>query len=285
MTKEDFTDTEAHNERAYTDYSTLIQLASHFLPESEFNLESLTLFEAKNDLQALSTYLNSVRWKLEIAAYHVSEALASIPRVLPKDEPDSQAAAFRLHWAMMSGHDEGHAMGIAQRETEAHAIAAAQAIHSVPDLLAQALYLAFRLDTMKPMRESGRTVNRVVRALKEASIISVSWGVEQLLSSEMFKYLRAFVNTTKHRSLINYRFQWSVVNSDDFGLAISGFRYEDREGTVQVWPSKTVKEFLEDSWSFMEAAVDAIIKTSESQLASFAGSPADCFWFQAPVRH
>ena len=278
MTKEDFTDTEANNESAYTDYSTLVQLASHFLPESEFNLESLTLFEAKNDLQTLSTYLNSVHWKLEIAAYHVSEALASIPRVLPKDEPNRQAA-FRLHWAMMSGHDEGRAMGTAQRETEAHAIAAAQAIHSVADILAQALYLAFRLDTIKPMRASERTVNSVLRALREASIISVSRGVEKLLSSEMFKYLRAFANTTKHRTLIKYAFQWSVVNSDDFGLAISAFRYEDRNGGVEVWPSKTVKEFLEDSWSFMAAAVDAIIKTSESQLASFAGSPADCFWF------
>src|SRR6516225_6034497 len=130
------------------DYRAFIELAGQFLPASEFKLESLSLFEPKNDLQTLSRYLNSVTWKLEIADYHVSEALEAIPRVLPKDEPDKRTAAWAMQFALMSGHEEGDAMAIAQRETEAHAIAAAQALHSVPDILAHALYLAFRLDTL-----------------------------------------------------------------------------------------------------------------------------------------
>jgi hypothetical protein len=39
--------------------------------------------------------------------------------------------------------------------------------------------------------------------------------------------------------------------------------------TVEGWPSKTVKEVLEEAWSLMAAAVKAIIKTSESLLVSF----------------
>jgi hypothetical protein len=252
------------------DYSAFVELARQFLPESEFKLESLTLFEPTTDLQTLVRYLNSVTWKLEIAAYHVSEALQAIPGILPKNEPDQRTAAFAMQFAMMSGHDEGDAMAIAQRETEAHAIAAAQALHSIPDILAHALYLAFRLDMIRPMRECDRTSGNVVRALKAASILSVSAAVEEMLTSEIFKYLRAFVNTTKHRSLIDYRFHISVVDLEDFGLSFSAFVYEDRHGVAEGWPSKTAKEFLEQSLSFVSVSVDAIIATAESLLVSYA---------------
>lgn len=67
--------------------------------------------------------------KLEIADYHVSEALEAIPRVLPKDNRDKRTAAWAMQFALMSGLEEGDAMAIAQRETEAHAIAAAQALN------------------------------------------------------------------------------------------------------------------------------------------------------------
>jgi hypothetical protein len=52
----------------------------------------------------------------------------------------------------------------------------------------------------------------------------------------------------------------SIVELEDFGLAISAFRYEDRDGKVECWPSKMIKEFLEYSLSFTSAAVDAILK-------------------------
>jgi hypothetical protein len=252
------------------DYRAFIELAGQFLPASEFKLESLSLFEPKNDLQTLSRYLNSVTWKLEIADYHVSEALEAIPRVLPKDEPDKRTAAWAMQFALMSGHEEGDAMAIAQRETEAHAIAAAQALHSVPDILAHALYLAFRLDTLRSMRECDRTVGSIVRALKNASILSVGAAVEELITSDIFKYLRVFVNTTKHRSLIDYRFHSSLEDLEDFGLSFSAFIYEDRSGVVEGWSSKTVKESLEQSFSFMSVSVDAIIATAESVLISCA---------------
>ena len=252
------------------DYSAFVELASQFLPASEFEFGSLSLVEAKTDLQTLSRYVNSVTWKLEIAAYHITEALEAIPRILPKDATDKRKAAFGLQWALMSDHDEGDAMAIAQRQTEAHTIAAAQAIHSVPDILAQALYLAFRLDTIRPMRECDRTMTSVVRALKSASIGSVSAPVEELLTSDIFKYLRAFVNTTKHRSLIDYSFHMSVEDSEDFGLSIFPFVYQDRSGVVEGWPSRTVRQFLDESWSFISVSVDAIITTAQSVLDSFA---------------
>jgi hypothetical protein len=88
----------------------LVELESQFLPRSEFKVESLSLFEAKDDLQTLGKYLLSVRWKLVLAGYHMSEALAAVPSAIPKDEPDKKLAAFAMHWNLMHGHDEGEPM-------------------------------------------------------------------------------------------------------------------------------------------------------------------------------
>jgi hypothetical protein len=88
------------------------------------------------------------------------------------------------------------------------------------------------------------------------------------------------VNTTKHRSLIDNHFRMSIEDSDDFGLTISAFRFEGRRGEIKVWPYKTFKEFLDHTTVFLSAAVDAILETAESLLASFAGSPAHRYWFK-----
>jgi hypothetical protein len=258
----------------------LVQLASHFLPPSEFKIESLTLFEAKDDLQTLRKYLDSVYWKLRLAHYHASKALSAIPSAISDDEPDKQAAAFVMHVALMSGQDEGDPLGIAMIEAEAHAIAAAQAMDSVPDILSQVLYLAFRLDLGRPMREGLRTAQSVTQAFEAVSLNSVSWGLKELVSSETFEYLHAFVNITKHRSLIDKHFRWSIEDPDDLGLAIVAFRYEERNGKIKGWPSKTFKEFLEYTSAFMLEAENAILKTAESLLTSFAGSPAERHWFK-----
>jgi len=245
-----------------------------------FKVEQLTLFEAKDDLQTLQKYLYSVRWKLGLAGYHMSEALAAIPSAIPEGEPDKHLAAFAMHWNLMPGHEEDNPMELAQLKTEAHTIAAAQALHSVPDILMQALYLAFRLDLKKPMREGQRTAGSVIRAFEETGLSAVSKALKKLVNSETYRYLRALVNVTKHRRLIDYHFYTSLVDLEDFGLSISAFRYEDQSGAVECWPSKSVKEFLTDSLSFLWAAVDAVLKTAESLLASFAGSPAETFWLK-----
>ncbi len=282
MTKENETSEKAGIKPDYGQNRTLAQLASQFFPPIEFNIESLTLFEPKNDIQTLSTYLNSVYWKLGLADYHVSKALSAIPSVIPNDEPNKGSAASAIHMALMRGHhdEEVDRMEIAMLETEAHGIAAAQALDSVPDILSQALYLALRLDLKKPMLEGLRTVQSVTQALEDAALNSVSTGLKELVNSETFEYLRAFVNTTKHRSLIDNLFHRSLVDSEDYGLTICAFRYEERSGKVKGWPSKTFKEFLEYTAVYMSAAVGAILRTAEGLLASFAGWPAERFWFK-----
>jgi len=79
---------------------------------------------------------------------------------------------------------------------------------------------------------------------------------------------------------IDNHFRLSLSDSEDFGLAISAFHFEDRNDRVQLWPSRTFREFLECSLEFISAAVKAILRTAESLLASFAGSPSARFWFK-----
>jgi len=60
----------------------------------------------------------------------------------------------------------------------------------------------------------------------------------QLLSSHWFRYIDAFVNTAKHRGLVQHKFQVSFINEDS-GIRLAPFEYRRRE-----FPSYSVDELL-----------------------------------------
>jgi hypothetical protein len=151
--------------------------------------------------------VRSVSWKLDIAQYHTAEALSAIPKSLP-EVPDKRRLATHLALLDMSGWEEAKPFSEAQFTCEAHAIAAAQALHSVADILSHVIYLGLGLEaTSTPLSVGERNLSSVLRNLKKSGVApKVTDALTHLTASDRFRYLRAYVNTTKHVSLVDRGF-------------------------------------------------------------------------------
>jgi hypothetical protein len=179
-------------------------------------------------------------------------------------------AAFKF--SVMSYSEEGESFAEAVSMTEAHAIAAAQALHSVIDILVDVIYIALRLNEMKAIPERYRTLQRVARLVKPINE-QLSADLEAVRTSDDFRYLSAYVNTTKHRRLIDHHFTWEIDDSRRFGLQFVPFRYEFSVDDVATFPSKWTDDFLRESLAFVSDAVTTIGQKLEALLATRAGLP------------
>lgn len=225
---------------------------------------------------ALHRSISSAGWKLMIADYHAFEARVSIRKGVPHALDKRQAAAYlaMLDLAGSEDAEDSPRFREAQFICEAHVIAAAQALHSVADILANAVYagldLASNPKTALPAeRRNLYTVLGVLR--KSAQSPPVAEPMSRFETSRTFQYLRAYVNTTKHISLIDRSF-WVSLGEEDpegYGMAIRPFRYESR-GIVEEWPPKSIDEFLRESQTFVwQTAVD-VGRGIETKLSSRA---------------
>lgn len=236
----------------------------------------LKLARRLHDEQVLSDLhrsVSSVRWKLAVAEFHVAEALSAIPKSLP-DVPDKRREAAHLALLDMSGSDEAAPFSEAQFISEAHAIAAAQALHSVADIVSNVVYLGLGFGSRgKALPVDRRNLHTVRNAVDESGVAPrVAAALARLSASETFRYLRAYVNTTKHVRLIDRAFGVTVdgVQPERYGLTILPFQYEFR-GTVKTWPPKWLEDFLRESLSSVWASAVEIGEALEESIASRVG--------------
>jgi hypothetical protein len=222
---------------------------------------------------ALARCAWSVSWKLEIAQYHITEALTAIPKSLP-EVPDKRRAASELALLDMSGWEEAKPFSKAQLICEAHAIAAAQALHSVTDILSHVVYLGLGLEgTSKPLSVGERSLYSVLRNLEKSGVApKVTSILRHLSTSDTFRYLRAYVNTTKHVSLVKRAFGISLRDEEPnkYGLVIQPFRYEFR-GTIEEWSIKWMDDFLNESMLFVSGSAVEVSQALEEFLVAKAG--------------
>ena len=158
---------------------------------------------------------------------------------------------------MASEEDEGEAIEEAILIAEAHAIAAAQALHSVTDILANVVYIALQLDKVAFIPERDRSLSRVAEVMRPTDEEHAT-RLERLKSTYEFRYLSAYVNTTKHRRLVSRGFQISVQEARQFGLRLHPFRYEFNQKDVETFPSRWMDDFLKESLVFISEEVKAI---------------------------
>lgn len=226
------------------------------------------------DFSALGRCISSVSWKLAVAEYHVCQALEAIPKSLP-DVVDQRHAAAEFALLDMMGAREAEPFARAQFICEAHAIAAAQSLHSVPDILSHIVYLSLGPGPGQgPLPVDQRHLYKVLKIVENSKVApKVADALSRLAASEAFRYLRAYVNTTKHVSLLDRAFGVTLrqVEPERYGLTILSFRYEFR-GIVEEWPSKWMDDFLRDSVSFVSGSAIEIGQALEEVLASGARS-------------
>jgi hypothetical protein len=202
------------------------QLVQHKLPPSS--------------VSSLEPPLGSVRWKFDLCRYHIHEANRILSEMFKGPKEEQHIEAIGKLFMAISGTDEGHEFLVARFCAEAHAIACAQSLHSTADILAQVLCISLNLDGLFKPKEY-RYLQTVVNRMSQHTIApSVVAAANYFLQSDEFRYLSAYVNTTKHISLIKSGYSIHVVPSEEqHGLKINAFSYRGEN-----WPEKWLTDFI-----------------------------------------
>lgn len=212
----------------------------------------------KQQADLLKASLVSYIWKLFIAQYHAEESKAIIGKLISHPSKEGYVAATKLILEQASGTDKGREIDLALFQAEAHMIAYAQSLHSLADILSQIIYYSLKLDKhlKKQIDEKGRYLSKVSKAIKSLQQFNKLYlEVNHLLNSDKFNYLRAYVNTTKHRSLIPTTYSVDFVESitPTHGLKIAEFEYDGNS-----YKTKWAWEFIETDYKYFKEAFDNI---------------------------
>ena len=131
-------------------------------------------------------------------------------------------------------------------KASANAVAVVQALHSVPDLFAHALYFSLRLNNqhrMNPDKVSARSVSEVLK--KETRTASLGNMLASLRATGTAKHIAALANSAKHRSIVE-----ATVNEDLTGrrakrheLQFARFNYRNN-----AYPAVAVTDILEQEY-------------------------------------
>lgn len=195
--------------------------------------------------------LQAFAWKSDIAYYHacesekvIKEALASAGQI-NEDDPGFVSATKAILLAASPDATGSHILA-AQFKAEAHIIASAQALHSLCDLISGVAYWAFHLDTVPNSPRVNRlnlhSIHGTLSALPQYS--TTTRLIDATISSPEFKYLAAYVNTTKHKSLVHSTLSASFEADNRNGMRIKGFSYTDPVGNTATYDRKWSHDFL-----------------------------------------
>lgn len=180
--------------------------------------------------------LNSTVDRLDFARFHFHEAMSRWDAHLI-DIQDCHP----LEAALGSGDEETDARRARRlHELAAHVQACVHCLHTIPDILAHALYYGLALDVTTPLGE------RQINARNVASIVRTDSALQHLYdlfvsvhTSTDFKYLDALSNHGKHRSLVRTSVWWDMTGKapDPVILQFSEFSYDgDKHDTRDVRP-------------------------------------------------
>ncbi|MEJ2010358.1 MAG: hypothetical protein P8Z30_19760 [Acidobacteriota bacterium] len=202
--------------------------------------------------------LISTVWKLSIAQYHAHEAQTIIGKLSSHSSKDEYVEIVKLIFEQDAGSDRGREVTLAKFQAEAKIIACAQAVHSIADIFSQIIYLGLNLDKhlKKPILENNRYLMAVNQQLTNLPLFNkLQLKLNDFLTSKQFQYLSAYVNTTKHRSLIPSTYSISFAENIEpiHGLKISEFLYK---GVLH--KAKWSKEFFKDDINFFTTSFAGI---------------------------
>jgi hypothetical protein len=195
--------------------------------------------------------LQSFAWKSDIAYYHACESKLVIKKALTSTNKistnDSNSTAItKAIFLSTSPDNENQHILAAQFQSEAHIIASAQAMHSLCDILSVIIYWCSQLDTVSNSPSVNKlnlfSIKKSLKIIQQYSKISNLISTVTTLSE--FAYLAAYVNTTKHNSLVSSSLSVSFDSDNISGMRIKEFSYTDFSGKINNYSSKWSHDFL-----------------------------------------
>ena len=145
-------------------------------------------------------------------------------------------------FASSSQQVDGVPFELSKVQVEANAIAAAQAVHSMGDILANACYWAMRLDLLRPEVALEKLTLRCIRKCSHSSatFTHLCKPISDLFDLEERKYLNAFVNRSKHVSLV-FGFLQASFDEGKGGIRLKSFDYKGCN-----FSEKWIDDFLDE---------------------------------------
>ena len=143
------------------------------------------------------------------------------------------------------GSEKANKFIIAIISSEAHLIAFAQSLHSIADIRAQVIYVGLNLDInlTKPIPADKRNLQNVNEGMRKKKFaLDVVKAVDTFEQLPEFQYLQAYVNTTKHYSLVDVTHQISLKSkTPKYGIQILPFEYK-RRSSIEKWANDFVDQ-------------------------------------------
>jgi hypothetical protein len=207
--------------------------------------ETLGLIENRHgstQKRIVEPIFNSVTRKFEIARYHAFESKALIDKYFGDDIFQNYNKSIRFIFDRINKDEEALAFYKDAFISEAHIVAYSHAIHSVFDVIGQAIIDSLNV---RQLFEGIRniyfyTVKDILKAKGIASCITTS--CEEVLQTKEFNYLRSFVNHNKHRCLVKIGHVVKMNSEEGHGIQI-----EDFDG----FPSRWAQEFTIDDFKVL----------------------------------
>lgn len=166
--------------------------------------------EPRSTLEIVSSIDRSIR----IFCYHMASARDALSGVVNEAQPSGKEN-FLLVFGASEQQDE---FEYAKVVSEAHLIGCLHTARGLWDLFAQLLNSTI-LQTPIPI--SACDIAKVAAALPNSPLQA---RVNELLSSHWYRYVSAFINTTKHRQLVQHMLSVSFAE-DRAGIRVGAFKY------------------------------------------------------------
>jgi len=198
---------------------------------------------------AIREPLQSFSWKSDMAFFHaceaeriLKEAIAATPGINHHD-PLPLATGKAV---IIAASEAGQSLRLARFKAEAHIIASAQALHSLCDIVCHVVYWAYKLDTIPSAPATTRlNLHTILRTLyKLPQHTTTASLIQAVVDSPEFIYLCAYVNTTKHKSLVISSMAASMDGEGRGGMRIGAFSYTDPVGKHYSFDRKWASDFL-----------------------------------------
>lgn len=205
----------------------------------------------------------SIVWKIDMGYYHACESIRVLKeaiydsKVISENEHEPIAAAKSI--ILSAVNPCATPLNAARLHAEAHAIAAAQSLHSTVDIMASVVFWALNFQQCANAPALNRlNLYKIRDHLKnKPNCTDIREAIVALLDLCQFKYLTAYVNTTKHRSLVQVQYTAHIDPTDNprQGLRIKEFKYRSARGNIESHDELWAEDFLFSEAQFVRNGV------------------------------
>jgi hypothetical protein len=206
-----------------------------------WNLEALREHLRRLDRQHhLLEVVDSIGRSTALFHFHLFSARDALEGIIDDDQP-AGIENLKLVFGASDNQDDYNRARLA---SEAHVIASLQTVRNEFDIFSQ---LANGLLLADPLPVSKCDITRVHAKMPPSDL---SRRLDEVIASYWFLYVVGFINTAKHRKLVQHIFSVSFEDNAA-GIQVGEFEYEGRS-----YPKLWVREVLEGAVEAHNAMVD-----------------------------